>query len=77
MSASDANSRSFLYTGVSAGTHTITHNLNSRWVTYTAWNTVDGALITPDQVSEVTALNANQLRIILNSPEALSVRVTT
>lgn len=75
MSQSDATGRSFLYSGASAGTHTITHNLNSRWISFTAFNTVDGEVITPSQISEANALNANQFRIILTSPEALTVRV--
>lgn len=78
MSQSDANSRSFLYSGASALTHTVTHNFNSRWVNYAVFFTADGVQLQPvADIDTVTALNANQLRVVLGSPAAVTIRVTT
>lgn len=77
MSQSDATGRSFLYAGASAGTHTITHNLNSRWVSYNLFVTATGVAIPESAITSVTATSANVLTIVLASPTAITVRLNT
>lgn len=78
MSSSDATARSYLYTGGVLTNHVITHNLNSRWITYTAYVTATGIELVPGvDIAVVTASNPNQFSLELNDPTAITVRVTT